>query len=100
MQQDERHTASEKENGEQGADNDKHRCLSCRHACVAQKHELRHSASCRTRRQKCEKVIAENDLHRLVERDMFIRYLHEMHEPAAIKKETDADSEHRQCHRP
>jgi hypothetical protein len=52
---------------------------------MAQKHELCDRAARRARRLECEERVAEYDLHRLLERDAFFGYLHEVLEAAAIK---------------
>ena len=39
---------------------------------MAQEHDLRHGAPRRTGRQKREKIVAEDHLHRLIERNPFV----------------------------
>ena len=89
VHEDKGHTEDEEQDGEQRAHDDEHGCLACRHAGMAQEHQLRHRAARRPRRQEREEVIAEDDLHGLIQRDLLVRYLDEMHESAAVKEEPE-----------
>ena len=95
VQEDERHAAYKEEDGHEGSHNDEHRRLARRYACMAQEHELRHSAARCPRRQKREEVVAEDHLHRLSQRDVLARDLHEVHEARAVKRQTKAHAEER-----
>ena len=91
MQKYKRHTQSEEEDREQRAHNDENSCLSCRNACMAQEHDLRHRPARCTRREEREKIIAEDHLYRLVQGDFFVGDLHKMHEAAAVEEHPKPD---------
>ena len=95
VQEDERHAAYKEENGHEGSHDDEHRRLARRYACMTQEHELRHSTARCPRRQEREKVVAEDHLHRLSQRDVLARDLHEVHEARAVKRQTKAHTEER-----
>ena len=63
---------------------------------MAQEHHL---CDCTARRARCEerkKIVAEDDLHRLIERDALVGDLDEMHEPAAVKEHAEPDGTERE----
>lgn len=89
VHEDERHAEHEEQDGQQRAHDDEHGRLAGRHARMAQEHQLCDRAARRARRQECEEVIAEDDLYGLVQRDLLVRYLDEMHEAAAVKEQPE-----------
>ena len=72
VQKDQRHAESQKEDREQRTHDDEHGRLSRRHPRMAQEHDLCHGAPRRTGRQKGEKIVAKDHLHRLIERNPFV----------------------------
>ena len=67
---------------------------------MAQEHNLRDCAARRSRCEQRKKIVAEDDLHRLIERDALIGDLDEVHEPAAVKEHAEPNGAEREQERP
>ena len=100
MEQYEGHAESQEEDRQKRPHNDQHRSLARGYPCMAQKHQLCYRSPCGSRSQQGQEVIAEDNLHRLIETDLLIGNLHQMHQPAAIEEHAQSHGPHRQGYGP